>query len=85
MTEFIDFKVGDKVRVKKERAERYIQPWRKWAESGRVGVILFIDENSTFCAGNIKVDFAGKRKPKYPPDYWNWYFAKELDLVGDEQ
>lgn len=80
-----EFKAGDKVRVKKEIAGRYIQPWRGWAESGRIGVILLVDKDSTFRAGNIKVDFAGKRKVKYPYDYWSWFFAKELELVGDEQ
>jgi len=76
-----EFKVGDKVIIKPDLAKGLLQPWRGWCEKRRVGAILLIDPNSDRRDGNIKVDFAGKRKVRYPYDYWYWFTEKELEIA----
>lgn len=39
----IAFKVGDRVRVKADRADGFCQPWRGRFEKGRVGTVTKVD------------------------------------------
>ena len=63
-----EFKAGDRVRIKPERADGFIQPYRNWVRNGRAASVLLIDS---------------KRKPKYAHDFQMWVDAREIEHIPE--
>ena len=62
------FKVGDKVRVRKDEAKCFFQPWRSRFEQGVIGTVMSLHPVGQFST-EIRVQFHPKRKPKRLSDW----------------
>lgn len=75
------FKVGDRVRIKPQLSGGYRQPWRGFAEKGRLGTIEAIGD----FLDPFLVRFDCARKPRWPDDYVTRFRADELDLATEQE
>jgi hypothetical protein len=64
MSENQTIDVGARVRLKPEKAESYLLPYRKFAIDGRLGTVTIIN------SFNIRIDFDVKRKGAKPVVGW---------------
>lgn len=74
----IAFVVGDRVRVKWECTDHYVQPWRGRFEKGRVGTVIgFRDEGGHWMRVKVRWD----HKPSRRMREWEWeIFINPNDL-----
>lgn len=60
-----EIRVGDRVRVRQDIADQYIQPYRGWIENGRLATVL----GNGHSLGRLDLKFDCTRKPKRWTDY----------------
>ena len=73
-------KKGDRVRVRIELAEGYVQPYRGWIASGRGAPVV----SPALPDGSVKVQFDTRRRPKRVGDYEASFSAAALESIGEE-
>jgi hypothetical protein len=74
-----EFKIGDRVRVKPERCDGYVQPWRNRFKAGRMGTIMQIPSQTVY-------RYAVQWDCKHAKYVWEWNIyhpACDLELVPD--
>jgi len=72
--------VGARVRVRKDRADRYIQPYRNWISAGRLATVI-MEREPTHLRRRFTVRFDCKRTPRRQSDYDMDFSGEELELV----
>jgi hypothetical protein len=80
----VSFKVGDRVRIRRELADGYIQPLRGWAERGRKATIL---RSGSWPYGSPSwlLRFDTARPPKWPEGYERTFRPDEIELIEGDQ
>lgn len=76
MTE-LKFKVGDRVQINPEHANRYKSPWGRRVERGLFGVVDRIN-NDKYWHYAVRLDMP--KAAKYADD-WYWGRVRESDIV----
>lgn len=71
-----EFNVGDRVRVKADMADRYIQPWRDRFKRGRMGTVVQLPSVNV---RGFLVEF-DHGKVKYPNEWRIVITEKDLEL-----
>lgn len=72
-----DFKIGDRVKVKQDEAQNFIQPWRSRFEKGRCGTIISL-RSSAIRGVKVKWDHG---KVKWPHEWMMVHNEAELERV----
>ena len=73
------FKSGDIVRLKKERAESWLLPLRKWAYEGRQAVVV---NELSHQPGTFLLRFDQKRKSKRPDNFSHWVSSRYFERAA---
>lgn len=79
------FKIGDRVRIKRGLAPRYVQPMRGWAEKGRLGTVEGEFQWGPSWKDEFRVRFDTQRPPKWPDSYMRVFAEDEIELVPSQE
>ena len=71
------FKIGDRVRIKADCADRYIQPWRGRFKAGRQGTVI-LEPSANIMGYKVRWDHT---RAKYPSDWEIVHWQDDLELV----
>lgn len=76
------FPIGARVRVRKECAESYLQPWRKRFQRGYTGTVIPSGHRDP---SRVAVQWNTKRGKSPGPSWWTLtHPPQDLELVGDD-
>lgn len=79
------FKVGNRVRIKRDLAPGYIQPMRGWAEKGRLGTVEEEFHWDPSWKIQFRVRFYTQRPPKWPDSYVKIFAEDEIELAPSQE
>ena len=84
MTDEPQFKEGDRVRVRADRTDSFIQPWRDRFVKGRQGTVKGLTAYRSVAGARVRV-FWDHRKGSDPADWLLTMDPADLELAGPSE